>query len=608
MSKKKYSLEEILDYTRINGPQSIKKLGTHLNVEDAELLSLMLKDEGLVVEAYDFPGTYDIWKSQREDGIYYKHLATKKLIQVLADEKGVDYTTLEGFKELLPELTQKTFQNKQINYWETILSGMIQRAYNDSPSTAVLDLIAHDDNFAKIREEGLESYDFPHAPKNTWKDNNKPSSCARQVTKKLIQVLAREKGVDYTTLEGFKELLPVLIHEMFENKRINYWGTTLNRMINSAYNNSPSAAVLDLVAHDDDFTKIREEDLESYDFPKAPHNIWNDNDKPSSCARQVTKKLIQVLAREKGVNYTTLEGFKELLPELIIETFRNKPLNSFGTTLGGMIQVADNNSPSAAVINLIKKDDEFKGLRKLITLEVLSGRCKTRKERLDGNYSSQIIRKHIEENILNLSDLGFYSFADGEKSVVREILAEEALHHFGDKMISYFGLEGPIFGSYFALDSVIKIDVKKSLVPERNKRNYNLMRKIARSNEVNKMLNGSSLRSLEIVLKNAEDALNDTEKIFDLIFLDWLGHLSPSGIRQLNLSYSHLNEGGMIAATININKVSQSRYHKQTGFSMQQEDYLQEWAEQNKLYYNDIDYIGGDKIKTPMKLVIMKNK
>ena len=112
------------------------------------------------IEAYDFPKTMGIWKSQREDSVKYKHLATKKFIQTLADEKGVDYTTVEGFKEILPELTADSFRYKPINRWGTTLSGMIQKVYNNSPSATILDLLANDKEFTAIQDEGLEVYDF----------------------------------------------------------------------------------------------------------------------------------------------------------------------------------------------------------------------------------------------------------------------------------------------------------------------------------------------------------------------------------------------------------------------------------------------------------------
>ena len=133
--------------------------------------------------------------------------ATKQLIVVLAARESADYRNVEGFKQILPYLTANTFREFPINVWRTTLNG-VMHAYNNSPSAPVLHLINVDKDFASIKEAGLEPYDFPTAPNNMWVDKSgNPIDTARRATKQLIVALAAVRGLDYRTVEGFKNLL-----------------------------------------------------------------------------------------------------------------------------------------------------------------------------------------------------------------------------------------------------------------------------------------------------------------------------------------------------------------------------------------------------------------
>lgn len=492
------SLEKIIEQTRESGP---KELGTRLSIKDAEFVVSRLQNEGMDIEVYDFLYIYGIWKSKNSEGTYFAHIATKRLIEVLAKEIGVDYKTIEGFREMLPYLTTDVFQKKPINIWGTTLGGMLQKAYRGSPADSILDLIAHDSDFLAIKEAGLERYDF--RAQNIWigKDR-KPSDLARKATKKLIEVLAKEIDVDYQTVEGFRKILPYLTAETFKTKPINIWGTTLGGMLQRAYRDGPADAILELLAYDKDFSRIRK--------------IFNNRD-------------------------------------------------------------------------------------------VLSGLTKTRIDRSRGNYSLIILGNALTQGGFQLADYGFFSFSKGEKKTVRELLAEEASAYFGGRRIAYFGLEGPTFGSYFELAKFLQIDVSQSLIPEREERNYNVMSQIKKLNKVNTILNGNSLRNIKLYLGDAEEALSTTDKYFDLVFLDWLGHLSPARIRELDLAHSKLNAGGMIAVTLRTRKIDESRFKNHTGFSISQTEFMTDWATRSEFTYQTLDYVGGDKKKTPMTLYILRS-
>jgi len=496
----KISLEELVEYTKEFGPKEVVSDIRRVKLAEAEEICHILQKENISIMPYDFPKVRGIWKS--DSAHEYQLSATKELIKVLASEKGVDYRTKEGFKEILSELTVNNFRKKPINDWDTTLCGMI-RAYGNSPSSAVLDLIDHDDEFTLIKEYGLRKWDFNPVPNNLWADKKKkPTDTAREATKELIKVLASEKDVDYRTKEGFKEILSELTTYNFQKKPINDWDTTLCGMIGSAYGNSPSSAVLDLIKHDKDFSRLRKH-----------------------------KKAIKASLDENNLHL--------------------------------------------------------------------------RKDRFEGRYSDTQIMKALTDHGLDFSDKGFLGFGIGEKNAVRKILSEEAWYQFQDQSISYFGLEGPSFGSYFELAKYLHIDASSSLIVERDQRSYELMNQIKDVRAIDQYLNGSSLSRLEIQLNGAEESLMETDKQFDLIFLDWLGQLAPTSIRQLELAYQHLNENGLIALTLMDSEFAQSRYRNHFGRDDQQVDLLREWAKNKNLDLEHLGYSGGDKKRTEMGLYLI---
>jgi len=363
MARRKYTLDQILDYTRAEGPRVVKRLGVILQIGEAESLVEILEGEGFSIDVYDFPAIRKVWQSARPDGVSYRHHATKQLIQTLAQKRGLDYKTFEGFRQLLPELKAVTFRQTPINDLGTTLQGMLH-VYKSSPSAAVLDLVMNDDEFSEIRDKNLQPYDFPNVPQNTWMDKEGiPTQTARQATKQLIKTLAEQKGVDYKTFEGFRQLLPELTKNTFQQTQINEWGTKLGSML-YVYNHSPYAAIIDLIKNDDEFEEIRKRNLQPYDFLEAPQNTWMDKEgKPTQTARQATKQLIKTMAEVRGVDYKTFFGFRQLLPLLAKDDFKYMSINEWGTTLAGMLQHAYNDSPSAAVLDLVMTDPEFIEIR-----------------------------------------------------------------------------------------------------------------------------------------------------------------------------------------------------------------------------------------------------
>jgi hypothetical protein len=570
----------------------------------------LIRDAGL--NLYDFKKS-PCWFDEHKNPTPLARQATKEFLRTMARRNDIDYTSPSGFRELIPALTAKAFSKVPINVWGTTLGGMLNRAYHCSPCDAVIDLVNNDDELVLIKNIGVERYDL--SGQNCWKDKyGLPTPLAWQATALRIKLFAEEYSVDCTTVEGFKRLLPVFDYKQFIDVPISYWGTTLGGMLSSVYQGSHIDAILDAVDRRPEFSKIKEVGIARYDFPKV-YYLWSEGSglsgkglprgKPNDLARAMMKKFIVHVAEQRNVDATSKEGFEQLLPSFNVETMETLPLNVWETTAAGALYVYSS-SPARAIGDVISKDSDFKRVKHLKFTDALGGPLVSRTRRARGNYSSKVLNRYLSKEGLDLGTLGFYTFSSGEKRSVRELLAKEVADYFGDHRLAYFGLEGPAFGSYFALAQHASIDTSASLIPERNARNYAVMKRIKNLRGVNDLLNGNSLSGAELFFGTAERALRDTQKSFNFIFLDWLGHLSPAYIRELNLGYERLKKPGVIALTLNQTPLSIQRYHRQTGFTSSPTEFLENWAGEREFKLQELDYVGGDKAKMKMSLYILK--
>ena len=108
----KVSLEELVEYTKEFGPKEVVSDIRRVKLAEAEEICHILQKENISIMPYDFPSVYGLWKS--DSAHEYQLSATKELIKVFASEKGVDYRTKEGFKEILSELTCDNFKKRPI--------------------------------------------------------------------------------------------------------------------------------------------------------------------------------------------------------------------------------------------------------------------------------------------------------------------------------------------------------------------------------------------------------------------------------------------------------------------------------------------------------------
>jgi hypothetical protein len=234
-----------------------------------------------------------------------------------------------------------------------------------------LALINFDSELALFRMDGqhpLHTYDFVQTPAYFWSDREGfPTNNARDVTKILIVKLSEKLHEDYRVFEGFYQILPWLTLDTFFNYPINEWDTTLEGMLSSAYDASPSAAVLDLIVHDPEFVQFRDGEyaLHAYDFIKAPMNTWIDKQgNPTDTARSATRQLIMALADLHNLDYMKLGDFRYLTWNFVSERIINHfQVNRWGTSFGAMFVDAYKNSSIRAIEDLIQNNEEFAYLR-----------------------------------------------------------------------------------------------------------------------------------------------------------------------------------------------------------------------------------------------------
>ena len=352
-------IENIIDATLSDGPQAIKRFRARLKIDEAEYACEQLASQGLFLQPYDFSSTIGVWDAQNENGGQYKFAALKESISFQAQKHDLDYKTVEGFSQLLEFITPKNLNDEPLNKHGTSAKGLISMGFKNRVIEAIIELVDNDPDFIDIKKEGLKPYDFPVAGQNSWKNKSgKPTNIAREVTKMLLKALG-----EFTTVEGFKSNMYKLTQETFDTYPINTWGTTLNGMIAEAYDRSPGAAVIDLVAHDPDFKKIKMEGLNIFDF-SGTMNIWNDKSgNLTKYSLIATKQLLSKLSRENGIDYLSVEGFKKLLGILDKNTFEQTPINTWGTTLEGL-RTNITGGYTRLVLDLANTDPDFSEIKK----------------------------------------------------------------------------------------------------------------------------------------------------------------------------------------------------------------------------------------------------
>lgn len=121
-----------------------------------------------------------------------------------------------------------------------------------------------------------------------------------------------------------------------------------------------------------------------------------------------------------------------------------------------------------------------------------------------------------------------------EKQNIRDEMLEMMIDNLPElDKIRYFGLEGPNFGSYITLSNLTGIDAGKSVVAERDKRAYNLMKSIV--DNCDKIRGGKIFDGLSLYSGEAAEALDINKgNRFNFVNLDYMGPLSKNKVRTID--------------------------------------------------------------------------
>jgi hypothetical protein len=309
-----------------------------------------LHSEGrfLDLESFDISGTFDMWHTS--EGFTNFELARKGIKQLL---KSLQRKSAIPLEQIIPKIGYDTFHTTPINKYKTTLCGMLAQVYEDSPYTALKDLIDHDEEYAEFRD--LQPYDMHHAPRNTWLDNvgTKKHELARNATKQLLKTLQRQKPAI-----PLEQIIPQIGHDTFNITPINKYKTTLIGMLCHVYDGSAYQALKDLIDHDKEYAEFK--DLQPHDMHHAPSATWlnEDGTKNFALARTATKLLIRAIQAQQSD-----AAVEQVLPQITVGHFNSMPINKYKKTLGGMIYCAYNSSAYRALKDLIDHDDEFKEFR-----------------------------------------------------------------------------------------------------------------------------------------------------------------------------------------------------------------------------------------------------
>ncbi|MBI2137840.1 hypothetical protein HYU12_04995 [Candidatus Woesearchaeota archaeon] len=237
--------EDVIEF----GPKAaLSEKGLRLLIKEAEEIASRLQARGISIQPYDIPFTYHVWQSSDGNNVPYRRLAVKEFVNAVSLEKRVNCTTVEGFRELIPELNAERLRKTPINAHGTTL-GTLVRDYRISD--LVIDLVDNDGEFSKIRRVGLAPHDFATVPQNYLTDKKgKPTDNARRMTGLLIAKVAELNGVqDYLSPSGFALVAPHLTALSFKTLPINIWETTTGSLLHHAYSDSPYHAVRDWAEH-----------------------------------------------------------------------------------------------------------------------------------------------------------------------------------------------------------------------------------------------------------------------------------------------------------------------------------------------------------------------
>lgn len=470
-------------------------------------------------------------------------LLTKKIDQVLAESLNGDLVRLctEGTREMLETPLRDSFGGEEI----FVSMGKLTMIFRSSPFRMIRRYleITGEDRLA----EDFRPYHLAQSAKGIWQDERYIDEV---VLKKSRQLLNGRFGGDlfrFCTEVSMRDYSEPLIDVLGEREMavsmlgfINHFDGSPYRILKRFLELSGQSAMRD--------------ELRPYHMTMSPLRTWLDDDLVNEV---IVKKIDQLLSTtfHGDLHALCAEANAKILFGPLVETLAGREIS---LSLGPVASTAFQNSPFA----MLQRYFNVKGREFPYTRECFVGPPECRVRRMSGEFS------HYDLGMLRLPDgsfdaslFGLRRFSSQDKVAVREFMVELTALELQDLGIRYLGLETERFESVRRLADYVNLEPESSVIVESDSRVVNAMnsaRGMWKSDE------GKMLRSLTIIPGKIErelETLAAPEQGFNVVNLDWLGHLSASKEYALQLLFDRdlLAERALIFVTLQDSALARAR-------------------------------------------------
>lgn len=283
------------------------------------------------------------------------------------------------------------------------------------------------------------------------------------------------------------------------------------------------------------------QDLRPYHLSKASNGIFNDRDVTDEL---LVKKVDQILESER---------FGGSMIRLLTEARQQ----DFGTPFqcllaGNPVEVSCWQllfTFNSSVHAILKRYSQLKGRPFDANPACFIGTAETRARRLQGDFNA--LDRRIMRTVsgdFDTSKFGMRAFNSAEKSVARELLVESAVGVLRETSVKYLGLEDQHLESIRLVRSYLNLSPDESVIVERDTRVFKAMNSLRKSLPNGE---GKDLSKVKIIRGAAEDEIPHLEGQFNLVNLDFVGHLSQSNVDCIRgLLSGRLEDKAVIAVTL----------------------------------------------------------
>ena len=347
------------------------------------------------------------------------------------------------------------------------------------------------------------------------------------------------------------------------------------------------------------------DELRPYHMQVATSGTYDD----AAIVDEVLTKKIASLLRDSRFNGDLVKLATEITQDELLAPIQDRvgertievSMSRVGTKFAG--------SPFA----MVKRYAKIKGIAFPYSQACFEGPPETRARRMRGDFNSYDRRlMKTPAGDYDTRKFGMRVFNSAEKTVVREMIVEAAHGILGDRSTNYLGLEDQHLSSLRLVREYLNLRPSTSVVVERDERVFAAM------NSLRKHLpNGEGKDLAQVLLKkdSIEDAVRNLPGPFNLVNLDYVGHLAQSTIDTIQtLIDGRLEDRAIIAVTLQDTPLAKERTRTAglgTDGARELHRIMKEIA--NPHYdvasYGEVNYAGGTGSKaTPMVVLVFDLK